>query len=459
MRFHKHVVNLKTVLHKKPIRMLYFSSQILINSYHVPKSIHVTRLPAVMMCTGLGSASPIPEFFIGTQIYFEGIPPILAKLVQERNYQIPRIIIKKMTRIAFFLCVATLFSQGAHSFSLVKESSSTKRSTALAYANSETLELPKLNSFRDSIARSYERLEEPAFSPSKLLTNQLAREFSTARRYLLATGAVKGLTQHFYAAEEQQRFRAMELIEYARINDIVLDDYNSQINTTPIDKTLAPQDFVQELLLQEQQDIKFLEKALAQATASMNSPDLVDFLDSIRSSHVLRLEETVQVLTHFMPSLDIPHSLSVVELTTAQTADIASRLNLNRLPESEDFGVASRLNMNHLPKSEDFGVVGNNQQIHATIPHVTAAGAIGVAAVDTDSLPSTDDILDALPSTEEFLDALPINAEDLVQVVDNTASNFATFIGEQSELVDTLQQNLLDTETLSQLVDIVTQLY
>ena len=55
-------------------------------------------------------------------------------------------------------------------------------------------------------------------------------------------------------------------------------------------------------------------------------------------------------------------------------------------------------------------------------------------------------VTDALPSPEDILDALPIalTPDDIQQAVDN---------------FDTIQQNLMDAETISQIVDVVTGLY
>lgn len=340
-------------------------------------------------------------------------------------------------------------------------STSRSRTSSLGYANAEVLESSKLSSFRDSLAKSYRKLEEPEFSVSQILTKQLAREFTTARRYLLATAAVKELSEDFYAAEEQQRYRAMELIEYARVNGIKIDDYTSQVDKTPIDKSLAPAEFIQELLLQEHQDVKYLDRAMAKASETLSSnADLVNFLDSIRSAHMDRQEHVSELLNQITPVLHIPQTLTVLESASAQSGDFASRFNIENFPKAQDFG----------------GLYGNNEQ-QFSLPHVTAAGAIGVAAVDPESLPSTEDILEALPidtdglmetvdtfatfideqsfpSTVEILDALPIDTDGFLETVDS----LATFIEEQSELVDTFQQNVMEAEIMSQIVDLVANL-
>ena len=241
---------------------------------------------------------------------------------------------------------------------------------------------------------------------------------------------MKDLSTYFYACEEQQRIRAMELIEYARINGITLnEDYNQSIQKSPIDKSLAVKDFIQELFVQEQQDIKSLEKA----STCTSDNDLIQFLESKRRNQINKQQEIVQFLAVALPTLDISR-IDILDPTAATTSDIASRWNLNNLPKSGHIVNTSPLDHHKMDPSSLVTATG------------ATTGAIGVATVDPESLPSTEEIFDALPIAVDF-------------DFDLATSNFATFLEEQSDLMDTIQQNLVDTETLSQIVDAVAQLY
>merc|ERR1719223_1143041 len=80
-------------------------------------------------------------------------------------------------------------------------------STSLNYAIGDG---QAIDSFRNSVRESYRR-QEPLVSVAQLLTEQVAREFTSGRRYLLAAAAVKEVSADFYLIEEQQRVRAMEI--------------------------------------------------------------------------------------------------------------------------------------------------------------------------------------------------------------------------------------------------------
>lgn len=314
------------------------------------------------------------------------------------------------------------------------------------------------DTFRNSILQRNSNDPTSQLSTSQLLSDQLAREFTTARRYMLAAGAIKDLSSYFYACEEQQRVRAMELIEYARVNEITLrGDYNDQIKKSPIDKSLAVKDFIQELFLQEKQDIKNLETAVSQASTS----ELIQFLESKRQNQIDRQQEIITFLALALPTLDMSRMElfdSATTTTTTTTSDLASRWNLNNFPRQH--------------------IVNNSPLDHHRVDpsFVTATGAttgaIGVATVDPESLPSTEDILDVLPSTEDILDALPIDidfeaASDLMDTIQDALPSTEDILDAlpididfeaASDLMDTIQQNLLDTDTLAQIFDVVSQL-
>lgn len=308
--------------------------------------------------------------------------------------------------------------------------------------------------------------QEAAFS--KLLTAQVAREFSAARRYLLAASVVKEMSDHFHVAEEEQRIKAMQVMEYARIHGIALTDYQSQIQATPIDSAMSPVEFLRELMFQEQHDMQLLDKSLS---SLYNNPDLVSFLQSISTEQLDRQQEMVQLLAQVSTATTVP---ATADMLVASTTTGLENINPIHLPKSAAAGGGG----------QDLGVVNNPHvvpQVQTALRHLVdrlmalphpgmaAAGAVGAAAVDSDALPSTEDILDALPidteafmevvdslpTTDDILEALPIDTDVLLEVVDNAA----TFLEEQSELVGDLQQNLMDADTVSQIVDIVTQLY
>jgi hypothetical protein len=320
-------------------------------------------------------------------------------------------------RTAFLILVTTLFfSDGVLSFAVVNNNGS-KFSTSLGYAQSETLADPlKHDSIRNSIVKSSQR-EDSTVSSSQLLTEQLGREFTTARRYLLAAVAVKELSEEFYAAEEQQRVRAIELIEYARTNGIKLSDYTSQVDSSPIDKSLPPAEFLKELIRQEQQDVKLLDQVMAQASSS--NRNLVDFLQSVQTDQIDRQHHLMQTLAHSMPSLDIHTSMSALD--TATTANLIQKVDLKDSLQS-----IARWYENQL-----LGLGRNMEVMMSRAGHYAAAA---VDSVDPESLPSTEDILQAVDSVTTLLD-------------------------EPSLLVDALQQSIMDAETLSQIIDIVSGLY
>jgi hypothetical protein len=321
-------------------------------------------------------------------------------------------------RIAF---LALFFSERVLSFAVVNNNGS-KFSTSLGYADSEILaDAAKHDSFRNSIVKSYQREEpEPTVSSSQLLTEQLGREFTTARRYLLAAVAVKELSEEFFAAEEQQRVRAIELIEYARTNGIKLFDYASQVDSSPIDKSLPPAEFLKELLLQEQQDVKLLNQVMIQASSS--NQNLVDFLQSVQTDQLDRQHHLIQTLAHSMPSLDIHTSMSALD--TATTANLIQKVDLK-----DSIQPIARWYENQL-----LGLGRNMEVILSRAGHATAVTAAAVDSVDSESLPSTEDFIQAMDSA-------------------------TTLLEEPSLFVDSIQQNIMDTETLSQIIDIVAGLY
>lgn len=344
---------------------------------------------------------------------------------------------------AVLLSTALFCSEGSHAFTAMSKNDS-GLPTSLNYANSEAVaETASVDSFRNSILSSYEREEAPITS-SQLVTEQLSREFTTARRYLLAAATVKELSEDFYEAEEQQRVRAMELIEFARNNGIKLSDYASDVDSSPIDTSLDQADFLKELILHEKQDVKLLDQVMAK---SASNQDLVSYLQSVRSDHVDRQYNLMQALSDSVSAFDIDSSMSTVDsaavAATAQTSsvDAASRFSedlIHKVDLKDSIQSIARWYENQLHG------LGRNLEIMASrAAHVSATGATAATAAAVDSV------------DPELLDALPMNSEDIMQAMDS-ASNF---FEEPAMLVDTFQQTIFETGTLSQIVDVVSGLY
>lgn len=357
-----------------------------------------------------------------------------------------------ITRITYFLFVVIATSQHAACFQVVNTSSPTTRttqlsaySTSLNYANSDVQVTDKSSSFRNSIINTYQR-EDPQISISQLLTEQVAREFTTGRRYLLAAAAVKELSDNFYDVEEQQRVRAMELMEYARSHHIPILDYTSQVDKTPIDKSMETGDLLRELLLQEQNDVQLLERVMMQV--SSKNTELLAFLETIRTDQIERQEQIMRVLAESLSALQATDVETATSIATAHvsTNDFSAKMGADLMKKLESTqqmpSSAARWAGNQLQ--------GMGQHFHDVVSkslHLTFTGAATVAAVDAvdpDSLPSTEDILDAIP--DDILDAIPV--EDILQAVDTAT----TLLEEPSQLVDTIQP-------LSQIVEIVNGLY
>ncbi|CAJ1959316.1 unnamed protein product [Cylindrotheca closterium] len=327
-----------------------------------------------------------------------------------------------ISRIPYYLFVAIFLSKQATAFQVVNTNGgvssptssgastpTTRTSTSqLNYANAQTVDntVTGSDSFTNSILDAFQR-EESQVSISQLLTEQVAREFTAGRRYLLAASAVKDLSEDFYDVEEQQRVRAMELMEYARTNDIELLDYASQVDKTPIDKSLKKQELLQELLIQEQKDVKLLEQVMAQV--SSKNAKLFAFLEVIRADQMERKDQIMQTLADAFPTIQQSAADTASVTTTAQasTGDFGQDL-LNKLDNADQIpSSVSRWSDNQLQ--------GMGQHIHDLISkssgHFTFTGATAatVAAVDVVDPES-------LPNPENFLQAM--DTEALSQLVD-----------------------------------------
>ncbi|CAJ1959315.1 unnamed protein product [Cylindrotheca closterium] len=335
-----------------------------------------------------------------------------------------------ISRIPFYLFVANFLCQQAVGFqavnmngassSLPRPSASTvgtspsSSTTSLNYVNAQTIDstVTETDSFRNSILNTYQR-EEPQVSISQLLTEQVAREFTAGRRYLLAASAVKDLSEEFYDVEEQQRVRAMELMEYARAHDIEIMDYASQVDKTPIDKSMKTTELLQELLVQEQKDVKRLEKVMSQV--SSKNVKLLAFLEVIRADQMERKDQIMQTLADALPNMQ---QTAVDTAASVATGDFSLNFGqelLNKL-ENQLQGMGQ-----HVQDLVSKSTSGH----HFTFTGATVATVAAVDAVDPESLPTPEDILQAVDTATALFD----------------------------------QQNLMDTETLTQLVDIVSGLY
>eukprot|EP00980_Cylindrotheca_fusiformis_P007139 scaffold1501_cov130-Cylindrotheca_fusiformis.AAC.8 len=342
-----------------------------------------------------------------------------------------------ISKIPAFLFTTALF--GAHeAFAFTPMTSNDSRpSTSLKYAETEALADPaRLESFRNSIIRTYER-EEPQVTSSQLLTEQLSREFTTGRRYLLAASAIKELSEEFYDAEEQQRYRAIGLIEFARNSGIKLSDYASKVDKSPIDTSLSKEDFLKELILQEKQDVKVLNQAMAKAASNQ---DLVAYLQTIRSEHVDRQKNLMKALS---ASFDVDSTLSTVDSTATEKTSRFSEELVRKVDMNDSVQSIARWYENQLQ-----GLGRNLEIMISRAGHISATGA----ATAVGATAATAAVVDSNP---ELLDSIPINPEDFLQVMDG-ASNL---LEEPGMLVDTIQQSIVETGTLAQLVDVVAGLY
>ncbi|KAL3938390.1 MAG: hypothetical protein SGBAC_006691 [Bacillariaceae sp.] len=347
-----------------------------------------------------------------------------------------------ITRNQYSLLMATILCHQAVCFQVVNPNIASSNtltdmdapsSTSLNYAvggDAQTMDNidTDTDSVRNSILNLYQREETPV-SEAQLLTDQVAREFTASRRYLLAASAVKELSEDFFDVEEQQRVRAMEVMEFARTHDIELLDYSSQVEKTPIDKSMESTDLLQELLVQENKDTQVLEQAMTQV--SSKNTELFTFLESIREDQMERKDQVVQMLSDALPTLqqtatDTAASVAAAQVSTDEFSahmgkDLMSKFeNVDQIPSS-----VSRWAENQFQDIEQFVQDLVSKSGHFTFTGATAATVAAVDAVDTEAIP----------------------VGDILQAV------------EPSQLVDSIQQNLMETEALAQIVDIVTGLY
>jgi hypothetical protein len=355
-----------------------------------------------------------------------------------------------MLRMTFLFFAALLtkeaLSFGIQSNTIAFQKSSVRQSSSLYYSSSATLSEPTTKG------------ETSTRNLSTLFTAQIARQFSAAQRYAVAAVVLgdisEDISEDFYYAEEDQRMQAIQLVEYANRHDILLADYRSQIEL-PLEESLGSQAFSQVLLLREQQDRLAFEQLLVEA-GKVNQ-DLVQFLEPIRMGQVEWDQALILLLGQVMPSIDTNKSLLNPKADDAMS-DVTSRFNY--LPKSEESlreyspldhplieeAYKQELQVDQVPSAPFL----QQLQMHlrwmeptvARAGHATTTDYIG-AAVYTDY----DALTEGLPSTEEIL-----------QVVDNSASELATFL-EQTDFVDSIQQSLSDDLVLVQIVEFVSQIY
>ncbi|KAL3938389.1 MAG: hypothetical protein SGBAC_006690 [Bacillariaceae sp.] len=339
-----------------------------------------------------------------------------------------------------FLFIATVVWHQAVCFDIVNpdvassstETSLSASSTSLNYAvgDVQTIDSTDIvtDSLRDSILNTNQPEEPQEVAVAQLLTDQVAREFTTGKRYMLAASAVKELSEDFYDVEEQQRVRAMEVMEYARANDIKLMDYSSQVDKTPIDKSMDSTDMLQELLVQENKDAQILEQAMTQVPSK--NTELFALLESTRADKLERKDQIMQTISDALPTMqqtaaDTAASVAAAQVSTSDFSLMANFENAD-LPSS-----VSRWAENQFQGMEQFVQDLVSKSGHFAFTGATAATVAAVDAVDSEVLPM----------------------EDMLQVA------ATTLLEEPSQLVDTVHQNLMETEALTQIVDIVTGLY
>jgi hypothetical protein len=343
-----------------------------------------------------------------------------------------------MLRITSLL-FTVLLSKEALSFVIQSNNSFQKswvrQSVALDYSSSATLSEPPIG-------------ETSSRNLSTLFTRQIARQFSAAQRYTVAAVVLGDISEDFYYAEEDQRMRAIQLVEYANRHDIPLADYRSQIES-PMEESLGLQAFSQELLVREHQDRLAFEQLLVEA--GKDNQGLAQFLERIRMGQVDWDQELIQLLGQAVPSIDT-NNILLDPKADAAMSDATSQFNY--VPKSEDFvreyspldhplieeAYKQELPMDQVPSAPFLQQLQTHlrwmEPTVARAGHATPTSYIG-AAVDTDALPSTEEIL---------------------QVVDNSASELTTFL-EQIDFVDSIQQSVLEEVILAQLIEFVSQVY
>jgi hypothetical protein len=394
-----------------------------------------------------------------------------------------------MERMKFLVLIvaSALLSDTAWSFVILQASntapSSASSSTCRKYAES-AVGPPLSLSDKKTTTRPTEA-SPTKLSLSKLYNRQIAREFSASQRYGVAAVVLTDQVEQFLAAEEEQRMRAIQMIEYANANDIPLD-YQSQIvlqddcDSSSL-QSLGVQELATELMAQERLDRLFFQEFLQEAhtsddpLAAVLEPLRVGVFDILKTTGLLDhdLGKTQQLGYSYFDLLKTNDDLSVgvysldhplIEQVYASREllpllDATSSMPISSSPflQQHQQQPAHRLFLEPISRSA----------------HITPTDAYVGVAVDTDydalqqSLVETSEDLwvaadEALPSMEDFLDALSsIGTEDtFFSAVDNSAvGDLATFLEEQTNLMDSLQQNIFEAEGLAQIAEILAQLY
>ena len=337
---------------------------------------------------------------------------------------------------------------------------------------------------------------------SELLTSQIAIEFSAGQRYVVAAALLSDLSHYFYDAEEDQRMRAISLIEIASTHGIKVSEYKEQMQASMDEDEFllqggkAIEAFSKELLLQGQQDGLALDRLMA-AVASLqqdnndNMEGLLQSLSSLREEQADRFLDLTKLIESAVPTMDAStiHNLleeasasaaSATSSSDALVAETAAQQDLSFLLQQQEIGEFAPLDHPLIEKAYDY----NNNPDLSPVDQVSSSSspflqtvqnhlrffepvsrgaqhntpsAYVAAAVDTDydaiaeALPSTEDILEALPTTEDILEALP-TTEDILQAVDSSASDL-------SDLADSIQQTIFEAETVTQIVETLSQIY
>lgn len=337
---------------------------------------------------------------------------------------------------------------------------------------------------------------------SELLTSQIAIEFSAGQRYVVAAALLSDLSHYFYDAEEDQRMRAISLIEIASTHGIKVSEYKEQMQASMDEDEFllqggkAIETFSKELLLQGQQDGLALDRLMA-AVASLqqdnhqnNMEGLMQSLSSLREEQADRFLDLTKLIESAVPTMDAStiHNLleeaaasSATSSADALVAETAAQQDLSFLLQQQEIGQFAPLDHPLIEKAYDYN---NNNPDLSPVDQVSSSSspflqtvqnhlrffepvsrgaqhntpsAYVAAAVDTDydaiaeALPSTEDILEALPTTEDILEALP-TTEDILQAVDSSASDL-------SDLADSIQQTIFEAETVTQIVETLSQIY
>lgn len=393
-----------------------------------------------------------------------------------------------MERLKFLVLVvaSALLSDTAWSFVILEASntasSSASSSTCRKYAEQAAVGPPLSLSDKKITTRPTEA-SPTKLSLYKLYNRQIAREFSTSQRYGVAAVVLADQVEQFLAAEEEQRMRAIQMIEYANVNDIPLD-YQSQIvlqnDCDPSSlQALGVKELASELVAQEQLDRLFFQEFLQEAQTSDDplavvlEPLRVGVFDILKTTGLLDhdIGKTQQLDCSYLDLLKTNDDLSVgvYSLDHPLIEQVYASQELLPILDATSMPISSSPLLQEQQQQP-----GHRMFLEPIFrsAHITPTDAYVGVAVDTDydalqqSLVETSEDLwvaadEALPNMEDFLDALSsIGTEDTFWAVDNSAiGDLATFLEGQTDLMDSLQQNIFEAEGLAQIAEILAQLY